>query len=200
MDDEKLTLEDELLLLAYLDGELPPDQQAAFTARLEREPMLTAVLAQWRTLSDELNALPEPHLTRDLTAGVLTRLDAPASLPTRTWRSLLVVQVATAALVALLTWPLLASRLTLHPTLPAWISSLHPAWTELGQTWQTWWTANVWTPELWQTWWTAVWQGLDQAWLSLSWLLPLALVAAVIWLVSVRVVWHSAPVIGYKKG
>ncbi len=199
MEDETLTPEDELLLLAYLDGDMPPDKRAAFAVRLAEEPALTAVLSRWRTLDEELHALPQPRLTRDLTAAVLARLDPPVLVPARTWRSLLAVQAAVAALVALLAWPLLATWSALRPTMPLWLSALPRTGKDISLAWQTW-TTHLWTPELWVARWTAVWQGLDPAWLSLSWLLPLALVAAVIWLVSVRAVWHSTTIFSYKKG
>lgn len=199
MADETLTPEDELLLLAYLEGDLPPDQHAALTTRLAQEPALTAVLARWRALDAELDALPAPRLSRDLTAGVLSRLDAPAPLPARVWRSLVAGQTAVALLLTLLAWPLLATWSALRPALPAWLSAPGATWIAFSQSWQTW-IAAAWTPELWSARWMAAWQGLDQTWLSLSWLLPLALAAAIVWLVSVRAVWHSTPITGYKKG
>ncbi|MBK8990104.1 MAG: hypothetical protein IPM39_29255 [Chloroflexi bacterium] len=199
MDEKTVTPADELLLLAYLDGDLPPDQHAALTARLTQEPALAAVLFRWRTLDAELSALPEPRLSHDLTAGVLARLDAPVSLPARAWRSLVAGQAVVALLVMLLAWPLLATWSALRPALPGWLSAPSTTWMAFSQRWPTW-AATAWTPELWSARWATAWQGLDQAWLSLSWLLPLALVAAILWFVSVRAIWHSAPVNGYKKG
>ncbi len=190
INDDKLTLEDELLLQAYLDGELMLDQQQAFAARLEREPGLTAVLHQWRALLAELDTLPEPQLTRDLSAGVLSRLDYPAALPVRAWRPLLTAQFALALLTALLAWPLWSSLaaawLTFQPALPDWAA--------LARDWTAWWAA-LWTPDVWLTGWTAVWQGATQVVpFSLSLLLPLAVVTAVLWLASVRFVWRAAQI------
>ncbi|MBK7180960.1 MAG: hypothetical protein IPH82_27920 [Chloroflexi bacterium] len=188
MNDDKLTLEDELLLQAYLDGELTPDQRQVFAARLEREPGLTAVLHQWRALLAELPTLPEPQLTRDLTAGVLTRLDPMAALPTRSWRPLLSAQFALALLTTLLAWPLW------KPLAATWWASQPalPDWAALAQTWTARW-AVLWTPDVWLTGWTAVWQGAVQIVpFSLSLLLPLAVVTAVLWLASVRFVWRTA--------
>jgi anti-sigma factor RsiW len=191
MDDYDLNLEDALLLQAYLDDELTPDEHAALTARLAREPALTAVLHQWRTLSAALNALPQPQLDRDLTAGVLARLEAPTSLPAR----VLVAQAALTLLAALLVWPLLAAWPALRLALPDGAGMLRLAGDELGQGWQM---AYAWLVAAWAEW-TAVWQGVAQVWPSLSWLLPLALAAALAWAFSMRAVWHSAPVTRYTK-
>lgn len=42
--------EDEVLIHRFLDGDLPPEEEAAFEARLEREP-------EFRTLYEETSAL-----------------------------------------------------------------------------------------------------------------------------------------------
>lgn len=199
MEEEPVPPEDELLLQAYLDGELPPDQHARFAARLERDPKLTAVLTQWRALTAELDALPEPQLTRDLTARVLARLESPAALPRHTWQALLVVPTALATLTLLLTWSLLTTWLTLPPLPPAWVITMPEVQAKLTHIWQTWWAAIMWAADGWGQKWTAVWQGLDQAMLSLSWLLPLTLVATLIWLVCVRFAWRSTPTAGHAK-
>jgi hypothetical protein len=161
------------------------------TVRLAQEPALTAVLHQWRTLSAALNGLPQPQLDRDLTAGVLARLEAPTSLPAR----VLVAQAALTLLAALLVWPLLAAWPALRLALPDGAGMLRLAGDELGQGWQM---AYAWLVAAWAEW-TAVWQGVAQVWPSLSWLLPLALAAALAWAFSMRAVWHSAPVTRYTK-
>jgi anti-sigma factor RsiW len=194
MDDNKLTVEDELMLQAYLDGELPSDEQQIFEARLTREPVLTAVLRQWRNLMADLDTLPEPQLTHDLTAAVLARLDPPQVPLTRGWRPLLIAQVTLTLLTALLAWPLFASWPAVRLVLPDWALFLRFVWSDMAQEGMAWWTANVWTPEVWLAQWTAVWQGLDQTIsMSLSLLLPLVVLAAMVWLVSLRFIWRSAP-------
>jgi anti-sigma factor RsiW len=192
MDDYDLNLEETLLLQAYLDNELTPDEREALIARLAREPALTAVLHQWRALSAELNTLPEPALNRDLTADVLARLEASAPLPAR----VLVAQAALALLLALLVWPLLTALPTLRLAFPDWTSLMGLAADEFGRGWQT---AYAWMIAVWAEW-TAVWQGMGQVWPSLSWLLPLALAAALAWALSMRAVWHSTPATHYTKG
>ncbi len=192
-NEDELTLADELLLQAYLDGELPPEQQQIVAARLAQEPGLTTVLHQWRTLQAELDALPEPQLTHDLTTTVLARLETPTLLPTtipgRTWQSLLAVQFALALLTVLVAWPLWAK-------VTAW-SALYPAlpsWDALTQSWSAWW-AVWWQPDVWRVGWTAVWSEsiLSPSFsLPLSLLLPLATVTAVLWLITVRFTWRAA--------
>ncbi len=187
MDNDKLSLEDELLLQAYLDDELSPAERQLVEARLAQEPELTAVLNQWRTLNDELDTLPVPQLARDLTSGVMTQLALPAAPPTRTWRPLLILQVVLALLIALLAWPLWQLSVT-WPT----VSYVMPKWSELTQQWMVWWTTQIGLLDGWLDQFTAVWQGMDQVIpISLSVLLPLAVVMAVLWLLSVRFVWRS---------
>lgn len=181
MNDPQLTLEDELLLQTYLDGELSPAESRRFAARLVAEPALRAAYEQWRGLLAEFDGLPEPQLTRDLSAGVMGRLSPP---PAPVWRPLLLAQAILAALLALVAWPLLAA---LAPTALHWTP---PDWAVLLQGWQT--AVGAW--QLMLSRWLAVWHSAVEAWpLSLSLLLPLAALAAVMWLIHVRYLWRSAP-------
>jgi hypothetical protein len=183
MNDPQLTLEDELLLQAYLDGELSPLESDQFAARLAAEPTLTAAYSQWRGLWAEFDSLPEPQLTRDLSDAVLRRLLPQAPL-IPVWRPLLLTQAAAAVLLALLAWPLLAA---LSPISPDWT---WPDWAILIQSWQT--AAGLWQLTLNR--WAAVWQSAFEAQpLSLSLLLPLAALAAVMWLIQVGYLWRATP-------
>lgn len=183
MNDPQLTLEDELLLQTYLDGELSPAESRQFAARLAAEPALRAASEQWRNLLAEFDHFPEPHLSRDMSAEVMRRL-SPQPLPVPVWRPLLLAQAILAALLALLAWPLLAA---LAPTARHWTP---PDWVVLLQGWQT--AVDTW--QLTVSNWTAVWRSAVDAWpLSFSLLLPLAALAAVMWLIHVRYLWRSAP-------
>ncbi len=182
MNQPPLTHEDELQLQAYLDGELSPAENRQFAARLATEPALKAAHDQWRGLLAEFDDLPEPQLTRDLSAGVLRRLSPPPSVPI--WRPLLLAQSLLSALLVLLALPLLEALV------PTSLNRVLPEWATLLQSWQT--AVADWQIGLSR--WLAGWQSAAEAWpLSLSILLPLAALAAVIWLIHVRYVWRSAP-------
>lgn len=58
-------------LKAYVDGELPPDAADRLRAALEADPDLADELAEFRSLSRALNALPEPEVV-----GMATTLAA----------------------------------------------------------------------------------------------------------------------------
>jgi anti-sigma factor RsiW len=190
MDNEKLSLEDELLLQAYLDDELSLAERQLVETRLAKEPHLTAVLNQWRTLNEELDTLPIPQLTHDLRAGVLAQLAPAEPSNARDWRPLLLGQIVLALVIALLAWPLWQLSLTL-PTLSFVLS----AWSELVQKGVVWWDAQFAFLHGWMAQFTAVLQGIDQVIpVSLSILLPLVIVMAVLWLVSVRFVWRSGQI------
>ena len=59
------------ILSAYLDGELGPEQRAAFEQRLANEPDLSAELAEIKKLSGLFQSLPERKLRADFAQRVL---------------------------------------------------------------------------------------------------------------------------------
>lgn len=186
MDDKEVTLEDELLLHAYLDGELSPAQRDQVAARLAVEPAFAAVYEKWRYLLAEIGDLPEPRLARDLTAGVLQRLEPVPAASAPFWRPLLLGQTMLALLLALLAWPL---WVVLPAFLPRW--SL-PDWPVMAQAWLA--TLAGWESGLERL--VFFWQGMQQgASLSLSLLLPLGVGVALLWLMHLRFLWRSAPFI-----
>jgi anti-sigma factor RsiW len=84
-----LSEQDELLLNAYLDGELGPIEAARFDQRLAEDPSLASEVAARRALREDLRAglaedVPSAALQRRVMAGVSMRSE-PRS---RSWRSL----------------------------------------------------------------------------------------------------------------
>lgn len=80
---EEEPTQDELLAMAYVDGELAPDERAAFEARLSREPHLAKEVVELREL-DVLSrhaAPPEPadHEWQRLARSPLSRTLGPVS-------------------------------------------------------------------------------------------------------------------------
>ena len=73
-----LTEDDRLLAMAYVDGELPPQDVAAFDARLVLEPALASVVARERTLRASLRSAYAPVLDEPVPAGLLDLLAMPA--------------------------------------------------------------------------------------------------------------------------
>ncbi len=82
-----LTDIDRLAVMAWVDGELPPADQAAFEARLAREPALASAVARERALRARLQGAYAPVLDEPVPAGLLDLLampdEAPASSPPR---------------------------------------------------------------------------------------------------------------------
>lgn len=78
---ERTPSPDELLAMAYVDGELPPEARAAFEARLDREPALVReVAAQQRLAVLARAAMPREPIDREWRAierSSLTRLGLP---------------------------------------------------------------------------------------------------------------------------
>src|SRR5260221_9774953 len=72
---------EELLAMAYVDGELAPDERSAFEARLDREPALVReVAAQQRLAVLARAALPREPIDREWRAledSALTRIGLP---------------------------------------------------------------------------------------------------------------------------
>jgi anti-sigma factor RsiW len=84
-----LSEQDELLLNAYLDGELAPMDIARFEHRLAEEPALANEAAARRALRESMRAgltadVPSDALERRVMAGV----NLPAKAPPPSWRSL----------------------------------------------------------------------------------------------------------------
>jgi anti-sigma factor RsiW len=84
-----LSKDDELLLNAYLDGELDPLEANRFEARLASEPALAAEIEAYRLLraalrSDLAEDVPSPDLQRRITSS----LDLRAPRPRPAWGAL----------------------------------------------------------------------------------------------------------------
>ena len=79
-----LTDHDRLAVMTYVDGELPPADQAAFDARLAREPALASAVARERALRESLQRAYAPVLDEPVPGGLLDLLampDAAATAP-----------------------------------------------------------------------------------------------------------------------
>ncbi len=76
-----LTDADRLAVMAWVDGELPPADQAAFEARLAREPALASAVARERALRARLQGAYAPVLDEPVPAGLLDLLAMPDEAP-----------------------------------------------------------------------------------------------------------------------
>ena len=72
-----LTEDDRLAVMAYVDGELPPREAAAFDARLVLEPALAGAVARERALRASLRSAYAPVLEEPVPAGLLDLLAMP---------------------------------------------------------------------------------------------------------------------------
>jgi hypothetical protein len=72
-----LTEDDRIAAMAYVDGELPPADHAAFEARLAHEPALASAVARERTLRASLQSAYAPVLDEPVPAGLLDLLAMP---------------------------------------------------------------------------------------------------------------------------
>ena len=77
-----LTDDDRLAVMACVDGELPPADQAAFDARLAREPALAGAVARERALRARLQEAYAPVLDEPVPAGLLDLLAMPGEAVT----------------------------------------------------------------------------------------------------------------------
>ena len=68
---------DRVAAMAYVDGELPPADHAAFEARLAQEPALASAVARERTLRAGLQSTYAPVLDEPVPAGLLDLLAMP---------------------------------------------------------------------------------------------------------------------------
>ncbi len=66
--------DDRIATMAYVDGELPPADHAAFEARLAREPALASAVTRERTLRARLQSAYAPVLEEPVPAGLLDLL------------------------------------------------------------------------------------------------------------------------------
>ena len=79
-----LTDIDRLAVMAWVDGELPPADQAAFDARLAREPALASAVARERALRASLQAAYAPVLDEPVPAGASSGIARRSSSPAGT--------------------------------------------------------------------------------------------------------------------
>ena len=70
--------QDRIAVMAYVDGELPPEDVAAFDARLALEPALAGAVARERALRASLRSAYAPVLDEPLPPGLLDLLALPA--------------------------------------------------------------------------------------------------------------------------
>ena len=73
--------DDRIAAMAYVDGELPPDERAAFEGRLAQEPALAAAVAGERALRARLESAYAPELDEPVPAGLLDLLAMPEAAP-----------------------------------------------------------------------------------------------------------------------
>jgi anti-sigma factor RsiW len=100
-----LSKEDELLVNAYLDGELGPIEAFLFEQRLQSEPSLAAEIEAYRLLSAALRAdLDDDIPPRDLRDLIASRFKVRGSGKGRAWGSLAASFLAGAILAAALTF------------------------------------------------------------------------------------------------
>ena len=72
---------DRILAMAYVDGELPPADHAAFEIRLAHEPALAGAVARERALRTRLQSAYAPALDEPVPAALLDLLAMPGPAP-----------------------------------------------------------------------------------------------------------------------
>lgn len=72
---------DRIAVMAYVDGELPPEDVVAFDARLALEPALATAVAHERTLRARLQSAYAPALDEPVPAALLDLLALPEAAP-----------------------------------------------------------------------------------------------------------------------
>lgn len=99
-----LSKEDELLVNAYLDGELPPLEATRFEQRLSSEPALAAEIESYRLLRAALRSdLDDDLPSRDLRNRIESRVELGRPSKGRSWSSLAASFLAGAVLAGALT-------------------------------------------------------------------------------------------------
>jgi anti-sigma factor RsiW len=100
-----LSKEDELLVNAYLDGELGPIEASRFEQRLQSEPSLAAEIEAYRLLRAALRAdLDDDIPPRDLRDRIESRFETGGSGKGRAWASLAASFLAGAILSGAITF------------------------------------------------------------------------------------------------
>src|SRR4051812_21215633 len=82
-----MTLDDESLLSAYLDGELDPDQRSSIEAALLADPELAEQLRRLAAVRELVAGLPRPAPTVDLAGAIGARIGRRPSREDRRERS-----------------------------------------------------------------------------------------------------------------
>ena len=82
-----MTLNDESLLTAYLDGELEPDERASIESALVADPVLAKQLWRLTELRDLIVGLPRPVLPVDLAGAISARI-GPSRVALGFWPAL----------------------------------------------------------------------------------------------------------------
>lgn len=98
-------LSDEILN-EYLDGRIPPGQQEAIDNHLFACQNCARRYQSLRLLMNDLDALPELELSRDLTESVLRAIRPPVVMP-KLWQWAAAIQLPLAGVLLLISLPLL---------------------------------------------------------------------------------------------
>jgi len=77
-----LSEDDRIAVMAWVDGELPHAEHAAFDARLVHEPALAAAVARERALRARLQSAYAPELDEPVPSGLLDLLAMPEAVAT----------------------------------------------------------------------------------------------------------------------
>lgn len=132
----------------YLDGELPPDERAAFNRHLAQCESCRALLAETESLFAEFSALDDlPAPVAEISAGVMANLPRKtAPSPAERWLPVAQLAIGLGLLAASL--PKLWNGLAWQFSLPQWTLPVIP-WASLAQQfnipagWVTQWATNL---------------------------------------------------------
>jgi hypothetical protein len=114
-----MTLNDESLLTAYLDGELEPDQKLSVESALLADPELARRVRRLAAVRELVAGLPRPQLAVDLAETIVGRIGADSVSPSRRlWNRLSArpwaIAAGASAFMALAASLVLAVSLSLH--------------------------------------------------------------------------------------